>query len=512
MTVEGAGGPGTGGLPRAAAEGPAAGGPPTLGEERAAHWRRVHKITPLLNAWKVVVAVLAFVAWQATDQLTDLPDEVWDTVAEYRTTALLVIAGVVVLIALLAVLYSTLAWRRMRFAIGSESVDLHTGILFRQERHARLNRVQAVDVVQPLLGRLFGLAQVRVETAGGAESNVVIGYLAEAEAQDVRNEIMARASGAELPEASAAADEPVRVGAAPEREMLEVPAGRLIPSLLRSGTVLAFLLVIAGIVVAVVLTGQLAPLFGALPAVAGWGAYLWGRFAGEFGFKVAVSADGIRLRHGLLETRTQTLPPGRVQAVSLKQPLLWRGKGWWRVEVNVAGYGQSSDGSGGHAVETVLLSVGERGEALTALWLVVPDLGVENPQELLDAALEGEGEAAGFVGTPRRGRVLDPISWRRQGVRITDTALLIRSNRLNRELVVVPHGHTQSLMLAQGPLERRLRLTDLFAHSVPGPVVPVATHLDEQVGRELLLQQAERARQARAKEAPAEWLRRVAAE
>ncbi|MHB1288594.1 PH domain-containing protein [Georgenia sp.] len=478
----------------------------------ATQWRRVHKITPLLNAWKAVVAVLAFVAWQATDQLTGLPAGVWDTVTEYRTTALLIAAGVVVVVALLAVLYSTLAWRRMRFALGSESVDLHTGILFRQERHARLNRVQAVDVVQPLLGRLFGLAQVRVETAGGDGSNVIIGYLAEAEAQDLRNEIMARAAGLDIPERAPGVDEPVRIAAAPEREMLEVLSGRLIPSLLRSGSMLLFPVVLVGIVVLIVVTGTIAPVFGLLPALLGWGGYLWGRFAGEFGFKVAVSADGIRLRHGLLETRTQTLPPGRVQAVSLKQPLLWRGKGWWRVEVNVAGYGLSSELSGSSAVETVLLPVGERGDALTALWLVVPDLGVPNPRELLDAALEGEGEAAGFLGTPHRARAVDPLAWRRQGVRITETALLIRSGRLNRRLVVVPHGHTQSLALSQGPLERRLRLTDLVAHSVPGPVVPVAAHLDEQVGRELLIHQADRARRARAKEAPAEWLRRVGAE
>ena len=57
----------------------------------------------------------------------------------------------------------------------------------------------------------------------------------------------------------------------------------------------------------------------------------WRRFAGAFGFTVRVSPDGLRLRHGLPEHRAQTVPPGRVQAVSLVQPLLWRGPaggGW----------------------------------------------------------------------------------------------------------------------------------------------------------------------------------------
>ncbi|PFG40301.1 putative membrane protein [Georgenia soli] len=508
-------------------------------------WRRVHKITPILNAWKVVAAVVAAVVWQVSDQIANLPD-VWESVARYRTTVLLAVAGALVLVALVAGLYSVLSWRRMQFAVTSESVDLHTGILFRQQRHARLVRIQAVDVVQPLLGRLFGLAQVRVETAGGGESNVVIGYLHEAEAQALRNEVMARAAGVDVSEARASGTPdgaagppdgafpeapggavhgaagpggaarggpragrnvaPV-VAAAPERELLQVPPGRLVASLAISGSLTLFVLVMIGLLVAAVVTESFAPIFGAVPALLGWAGYLWNRFAGEFGFRAALSPDGIRLRHGLLETRTQTLPPGRVQAVRLSQALLWRRFDWWRVEVNVAGYGADPMGKG--AVETVLLPVGPRGDALTALWLVLPDLGVDDAAELLDAALEGSGETAGFRTSPRRVRWLDPLTWRRNGLRITRTALLMRSGRLSRHLVVVPHERTQSLAITQGPLERRFHVADLHAHSVPGPVTPVGHHLDATLALTILREQAGRARSARAAEGPEEWMRRV---
>ncbi|GAA1651895.1 PH domain-containing protein [Georgenia ruanii] len=495
--------------PAPGGEPPAAGGGPGRPEAGGGTpWRRVHKITPVLNAWKVVVAVLAFVAYQATDQIGNLPADVWDTVAAFRARAVLAVVGVLVLVALVASVYSMLAWRRMRFAVTAESVDLHTGILFRQERHARLNRVQAVDVVQPLLGRLFGLAQVRVETAGGGESNVVLGYLREPEAQQLRNEIMARAAGVEVAPAAAGA-EPTVVPAAPERELLQVPPGRIVGSLLLSGSTIFFVLVVAGLAALVVVAGSFAPVFGLIPMILGLGGFVWGRFAGEFGFRAAISPDGIRLRHGLLETRTQTVPPGRVQAVVLKQGLLWRRRGWWRVEVNVAGYGEHTPGQNGRPAETVLLPVGSRGEALTALWLVLPDLGVDDPQAVLDAALEGEGDAAGFLTSPARARTLDPLVWRRSGLRITRTALLVRRGRLTRQLDVVPHERTQSLALKQGPLERRFGLAGLHAHSVPGPVVPVAHHLDAQVAGRVLLEQAQRARTARAHEGPEEWLRRV---
>ncbi|GAA4418572.1 PH domain-containing protein [Georgenia halophila] len=491
-------------------------------------WRSVHKITPILNAWKVVVAVVVATVWQLGDELQNIP-EVWERFERYRTTALLIILGIVLVVAVVAGIYSWLAWRRMKFAVTSESVDLHSGILFRRQRHARLVRVQAVDVVQPLLGRIFGLGQVKVETAGGNESNVIIGYLKEAEAQALRNEVMARAAGVAGPPAGqapggqpsggqahaeagapddASASSPLFV-AAPERQMLHVPAGRLVGSLVLSPVLIFFILFIVGLGVAAYFAGSAAPIFGTLPALLGWVAALWGRFAGEFHFRVAISPDGIRLRHGLLESRSQTLPPGRVQAVQLTQPLLWRPAGWWRVRINVAGYG-AAEGSGGN-VETVLLPVGPRGDALTALWLVLPDLGVADPRAVLDAALDGSGEAGGFRTSPRRARWLDPLTWRRNALFITGTALLIRSGRWTRNLVVVPHERTQSLALEQGPLERRCRIANLHAHSVSGPVTPVVFHLDEMLARHVLVEQAARARTARAAEGPEEWMRRVEA-
>ncbi|MFD1716409.1 PH domain-containing protein [Georgenia deserti] len=496
-------------------------GPPDA--EHGPVWRSVHKITPILNAWQVIAAVIAVLVVQALQQASQIP-QLWSLVQRYRVTAILIILGVVLLVALVAGIYSALAWRRMKFAVTSESVDLHSGILFRRQRHARLVRIQAVDVVQPLLGRLFGLAQVKVETAGGNESNVVIGYLKEPEAQAVRNEVMARAAGVAVPESGAAATGPAAAGApsagapgtsppviaaAPERQLLRVPDGRLVASLVVSPSLIALLVALAGLVVAAYLADNPGPIFAGGPGFIGWIIYLWGRFAGEFHFRVATSPDGIRLRHGLLETRSQTVPPGRVQAVQLTQGPLWRWFGWWRVKMNVAGYGQSTNNQQNSGVETVLLSVGSRADALTALWLVLPDLGEEDVSGLLDAAVEGTGEGAGFWISPRRARWLDPLTRRRNGLRITRTALLMRSGRFVRSLVVVPHERTQSLGIEQGPLERAFRLANLKAHSVAGPITPVAYHLDDVLARDILMEQAERARTARAAEGPEEWMRRV---
>jgi len=293
---------------------------------------------------------------------------------------------------------------------------------------------------------------------------------------------------------------------APERQLFAVPTGRLLASILLSSAALILILLLVGLVIASVSTRSIGPLGAMLPALLGTAGYVWSRFTSEFDFRAAISPDGIRLRHGLTESRAQTVPPGRVQAVRLSQPLLWRRAGWWRVKVNVAGYGESDSNK-----ESVLLPVGSRDEALLALWLVLPDLGEPEPAAVLEAGLTGTGDGLGYIPSPRRARWLDPVAWRRNGMRVTPVALLLRSGRIERQLDVVPHERTQSLGLTQGPLQRRLGLSTFVVHSTPGPVSPRVAHLDAVHAAELVMVQAERARSARAAAPPVHWLDATAA-
>lgn len=503
-------------------------------------WHRFHPVTPVIKGWKVLLVLLVVLAQQAGENIqaaTDVVSEVgWWAVGAVPLLVLLVATG-----------YAALAWRMSRYAVDEAAVYLHTGVLFRQQRTARLDRIQAIDVVQPLLGRIFGLAELKIEVAGGADSAVRLAFLREQHAQHLRAELLARAAGLRLARSGQA--DPAQAGAAvagavppapgaawtvpgptapgvpgapglpgapgglgavpvaPEREIFSVPAPRLLLSLVRSGGVLVCVLALVGLVVAAVLTSEPGALVGMLPAALGAASYVWQRFAGEFGFRASVSPDGIRLRHGLLEQRAQTVPPGRVQAVRISQGLLWRGKDWWRVQMNVAGYGLNVGQSGNaRTTETVLLPVGDRDEALRALWLVLPDLGVENPRLLLDAALVGSGPAGGFTVAPRSARWLDPLTWRRNGLAVTERAVLLRTGRLNRTLVVVPHEKTQSLGLDQGPLQRRLGLASVALHSTPGPITPALPHLDQHDAAAWLREQADRARAARATAVPDRWM------
>lgn len=257
--------------------------------------------------------------------------------------------------------------------------------------------------------------------------------------------------------------------------------------------------------------------FGLFAAASAMASSLWGRFNHDFNFSLAVSRVGLRLHGGLTQTYSRTLPPNRIHAVELTQPLMWRLKGWWRVEVLTAGVSGASEGTDSTGENKAnftadsLLPVGDWGQALYALWLVIPELASANPQALLNNMAYGVGTANPSGDhlwcAPGRTRWLDPLLYKRNAVAVTDTAVLIRAGRFKRRLIVLTHERSQSLALSQGPFERLVDVANIKFDMVPGPIKPVIRHLDTGQARQLWAHQAHRARMRRAAEE--NWLGRV---
>jgi putative membrane protein len=423
-------------------------------------FRRLHPLTPLLRGWKVFAAAVAI----ATQQLYGEAHLGW------------LLLGIAASIPLGAA-YGVVSWRTTRFRIDSEDLRLETGVLFRRSRRVRLDRLQAVDVVRPLIARALGLAELRLEVAGGSSSEAPLAYLSEPAAQQLRAELLARAAGLhhDTPEA-------------PESVLVKVPLARLVEGQVRSVGLIVAIIAAFVLVVSAAVTGQWSILGFAVPAAIGIVPAVVRSVIVHFDFTVAESPDGLRLRHGLLETRAQTVPPGRVQAVRIIEPLLWRSKGWCRVEVNVAGY----VGSEGQARANVLLPVAPREEAFAVLSRVLPDVDVRSVKT---------------YGVPRRARWCDPVSWRGNAAGADDKVFIARRGRFRRETDVVPHERVQSARLTQGPLQRRLGLATVHLDTSPGPVHPTAHHRDAKDARDLLDAEVTLARASRAGARPERWMR-----
>lgn len=526
-------------------------------------WKRLHPITPVLNGWQAIAIFLAFVIFQNAEALLRVRDLLAGGAAG---KVLLIALGAVVGSVVLVMLYAYFSWRAMTYAVTDQAVWLRQGIFFRRQRHIRLERIQAVDVIHPLLGRIFGLGKISVDAAGGSGSSMSIGYLKDAELDDLRAQILALAAGLNLqtdedavggegaPVKGEAAvggegaveggDPPVRGGEyapppppardtahkqavsprvhsrapeAPEDLVYEVPVPRLAMSLLRSpwfiGTILLFVvLLVSGILIAVATedTSVLFFLPGWLPFILVGASVMWTQFSREFNFEAAVSPDGIRIRRGLLEHRSETIPPRRVHAVSISQPLLWRGKGWYRVEISQAVNRTDSEGS--TKVSQALLPVGTREEAMKALWLVLPDLGVEDVPAFFDAALRGTKFSPYFIGIAPRARVFDPWVARRRGIALTDTCVVVRDGFLKREASFAAYERLQSVNASTGPLESLAGAATVSAGLVPGPVRIYMEHLSFEDARNVTQTIVVRCSEKRAIEPPERWFARVLGE
>ena len=167
--------------------------------------------------------------------------------------------------------------------------------------------------------------------------------------------------------------------------------------------------------------------------------------------------------------------------MEVSTPLLWRPLGVSRITMTVLG------GAGLSDVEqsTVLLPIGDDEQvraALDALW----------PGFRLDSVH--------LNGIPKRARW---FRWFDQTViawGFDDEVVVTRKGLFNRTLSIVPHARSQSVRLAQGPLQRRLGLADVYVHTSSGPVTVSCSHLDASDARTFVMGQMDRTRAARARE------------
>ncbi|GAA2537891.1 MULTISPECIES: PH domain-containing protein [Streptomyces] len=432
-------------------------------ERRPVSERRLHPVTPFRRAWAPVAVMIG---WALHD-----PDQAQRQLTRLTPTALLI--GLAVLLPA-AALYGFLTWWFTRFAVTDSELRIRTGLLFRRTAHIRLERIQAIDVTQPLLARVAGVAKLKLDVIG-TDKKDELAFLGAGEARALRAELLARAAGF-APETAH------EVGEAPSRQMLRVPPGVLAVALVLTGATWGWL-VVAAVVLPLLWTATHSlwtVLAVAVPLLGAAGASSVGRFVAEYDWTVGESPDGLRIDHGLLDRAHETVPPGRVQTVRIVEPLLWRRRGWVRVELDVAGSSNS-----------LLLPVAPREIAEAVVARVLPGVSVP-PREAL-------------TRPPRRARWCVPVWWRGYGLAVTDAVFAARHGLLRRSLALVPHAKVQSVRLVQGPWQRARGVADV--HVDTGANKSVTARLrDADEAAELLRAQAERSRTGRRDARPDRWM------
>jgi putative membrane protein len=452
--------------------------PPTDPEATSAlpigeQWRRLSPLSPVVRAaGGLVVVVFAFPSAFGRHRPGHSGVELTALIPAMVVASLVIVGGVV-------------SWLVTRWRILGPDLQIEMGLLQRQSFRIPLARIQAVDVVAPLVGRILGLAEVRIVSAGHGAERTRLAYLTADEAARVRSQLLALAHGLhrETPEP-------------PARPLIEVPNGRLLGSLLVRGPML--LLAVAALVSVAVpaLAGSDASgdtVSGvaavAVVAVLSLATAVLQTANAEFSFRVSLAADGYRLDRGLLQTRHETIPIGRIQAVRVVEPLVWRLFGWSRLEVDVARQHvpRRADRQAG-TLGRALLPVAPRAEVAWLLAAVLPGAAPTPPPG---------------ARVPARARWKAPLSAHLLAAWHDDGHVYARTGRVTARTVIVPLAKVQSVRLSSGPVQRALRLATVHVDSAGHRWTAQAHCRDQQEGWAMLWRLADRARLARTGSAPA---------
>ncbi|MFF0318107.1 PH domain-containing protein [Micromonospora sp. NPDC005252] len=401
--------------------------------------QRLHPLSPLLHGAKSLVVVIAGLSWSTLSRV----GFGW-------------FAAMVVVLALGATVLSVISWYNTGYHVVGRELRVHEGLLWRRTRAIPLERLQAVEVVRPLLAQLTGLAELRLEVVGGGKTEAPLAYLGVADAARLRERLLTlagRTTPPPPPGVTASLTEPGTPTAAAGRPLHAVRNQNLLVSQLL--TPQAFLLPfgVAFVVVQFVTAGSwsFVAVASTLTAMAGVLLQPIRRVLDDWNFRLARDGGTLRVHNGLLETRAQTVPLDRVQTVRATWPLLWRVNDWLRLRLEVAGYSVAEADDRNRPDR--LLPVGDLPTATMIVAEVLPGVRLD---------------ALTLSPPPPRTRWLHPLGRGALGAGLFERVFATRSGLLTRQLAIVPYARIQSVRVVQGPVQRRLGLATVYADTAGG--------------------------------------------
>jgi putative membrane protein len=387
-------------------------------------WHRLHPLSPLVRAGRQLMSLVVLLAGIVVANHHRVGG---DLVTDLAIIAIALTGGFV-------------SWLVTRWQIADGVLRVDTGLIRRDSRRFPLSQIQAVDVVQTGLARVLGLAELRLRMAGGdAAHGGRLACLRRGDAEQLRRDLLALSAAVTAGSVREAgrADEAV----VPERVLFRVNSARLPVAILlsRTGAVAVAVAGAAGLTIAI--SGRTSTIAPFLPFVLGVVVNLWRQLNGEYATTIAAAPDGLRLRSGLIQTTAETIRPGRIQAVRLAEPLIWRALGWCRLEVDVAGARQRREDQGEGRRLRAVIPVGSRAEAGQLL-----------------AELIGSQPVLASLAPPPTARWKAPLTYHFLGWNRDDRYVVASRGRVCRQTTWVPLDKVQSIRWVQGPLQSRLRL------------------------------------------------------
>lgn len=420
-----------------------------------------------------------------------------------------------------SLIQTLLHYLTMRYRIAGADLVINSGLIFRRVRTIPIRKIQNLDLIQNPLHRLFRVAEVRVETASGAEADAILRVLSLRDVDLLRAELFPERGAVPLPattptrdqaEGSGGVDLGFVDGGVPNstrespriEELLRVPFRWLAIAGLSSDR---------GLLLVGVAIGALfqfndrwyrdETIWRAVTKYANtWTTVIFGLIAlwlllkllsigwftlRFFDYRLTRIGNDLRLSSGLFTKVSATIPRQRIQFISIHRPLLFRWTGFATIKLETAG-GWSKDGEGGTtgATRSWFVPVVPESEVSRLLGELRPGLDWNEQAQAWQPVSRRAGSrlmrvavltallmtGAALVWNQRWGgfsaAIFVPamVYWaikkgRSHSYTRTPFGLAYRSGLLTRKLSLTFYERIQSVSLNQSPFDRRWRMATL---------------------------------------------------
>ncbi|MET9105673.1 PH domain-containing protein [Streptomyces zhihengii] len=257
---------------------------------------------------------------------------------------------------------------RTGYRLGPERVELRSGLLLVKRRSLPRERIRSVDLTANVLLRLLGLVQVRIgtgEQTGSGESTLLLDAVSRAEAERLRGELLARpAAGAPRADGDGtiASLDPAWIAYAPVSFVAPLLGGAAAGAVMQvsewfgaQAEVIEWIgdrFAETPLVWAILVMAGTALVAGAVGALGLWVEMWWNyRLEREHG-------GTLRIRRGLLTSRSTSIEERRLRGIDLVEPLGVRLFGAARLDAVATGLVKETENE--HTDRKTLLPVAPR--------------------------------------------------------------------------------------------------------------------------------------------------------
>lgn len=376
--------------------------------------------------------------------------------------------------------------RRFRYELTGDTFDIHSGVLSRRDREIPYGRIQNVDISQNAVQRLLGIAEVRIETAGGGQTEAQLQYVDRAEADRVQEAIGKRKREHEPGSAGTESEQSAEtLYAITPRELgvLGVVSMdfRLVPLLFGAVSVVGPTVIAENL-------PELDQLFLIGPVVAIGAVLATAVLSGVvsvlkyYDFRLIRQGEEYRYERGLLQRYSGSIPVEKVQTLSIRENVLARWLGYASLTIETAGY---SPGQGAGSQSQSAIPIATRDRVLELARSIEPfgEVPFERPPKrardryAVRYALVVLVVIAGAYAATLLPDVAGPwylsalllgvvpvaahLKWRHRGYYLGEDYVITRNGFWSRRITIVPAYRVQTVLSSRTVFQRRRRLASV---------------------------------------------------